>query len=177
MNNHILGILPLVKSHLFKIEVENYVNFKKMPKKSWIGFFAKKNNSEKARHFLTWFFWFFITLTPKLHKKTFYLQNIAVVYKWEGHLLCYPRKIMHRNQRIFGHFLPHLVKFWPFKLIEDTSSYVFLKIESYNVILQKTRVKFVENSLSNNFFRVMSAKCSSYLRPCLNSCCWFCILW
>ena len=48
-------------------------------------------------------------------------------------------------------------------------SYVFLKVHPITQLFQKTRTKFNENWLSNNFFRAMSAKCSSYLTPCPNS--------
>ena len=46
--------------------------------------------------------------------------------------------------------------------------YVFLKIHHNTHLLQKTRTRFNANWPSNNFFRAVSAKCSSYLTACRN---------
>ena len=77
-----------------------------------------------------------------------------------------PAKNHVSKSAIFGHFLACLIKYGPIKLQRSAWSYVFLKIQFNTFPLQKTRAKFIENSPSNNFFRIMSAKCSSDLRPC-----------
>ena len=55
-----------------------------------------------------------------------------------------------------------------YKLYNTSQSYVFLKIQPNTHTLKKARRKLGENWLSNNFFRIVSAKCSSDLEPCLN---------
>ena len=80
-----------------------------------------------------------------------------------------------------GYFWTFSRKFWHLKHSNGTQSYDFLKIQSFIQTLQKTRPHLDKNSLSNNFFRVMSPFCISIFGPrhtgvvCVSECLIVCV--
>ena len=129
-----------------------------------------------SQHFSLWVSWWSLTLFFEFfcyfcllatRKYFWWCQNILFLpvnkqLRWDIEKKHTPK------MAFFGYFSLLFTKFEYLDVHKCVWSYIFLKVHPGTYPFQKNTTWLKDNWLSNNYFRTVSAKCSSDLRPCPN---------